>query len=180
MIKLAGEAVDQARILAGERTVTLQTDGNGPLMVLGDHDRLKQVLLALLDNALKYGRPAPDGWLRVRVGRSAQEALVMVEDNGHGIPPEDVAHVFDRFYRGERAERKRRVVAARASRGAASQYDATIPPAPDQRKTTAGPGGSGLGLAIARAIVRAHGGEIRVQSQLDVGSAFTIRLPRQG
>ena len=191
IVALAGEAVDQARILAGERTVALQTDGLGPLMVRGDHDRLKQVLLALLDNALKYGKPAPEGWVRVRVGRSAQEAFVAIEDNGQGIAPEDVAHVFDRFYRGERAERKRRFRAAKVARTqpqpqpqrAPSDYGATIPPAPDQSnqlgqaRTTAGPGGSGLGLAIAHGIIRAHGGDIRVQSQVGVGTVFTVRLP---
>ena len=177
IIALAGEAVDQARILAGERTVALQTDGHGSLMVNGDHDRLKQVLLALLDNALKYGRPAPEGWVHVRVGRTATDALLAVEDNGRGIAPEDVAHIFDRFYRGERAERKRQVVAARAARSHPPEYGATIPPAPDQHAHTAGPGGSGLGLAIAQAIVRAHGGEIQVQSQPNVGTMFTVRLP---
>lgn len=177
LIALAGEAVDQARILAGERTVALQTDGRGALMVRGDHDRLKQVLVALLDNALKYGRPAPDGWVHVRVERSARDALLTIEDNGQGIAPEDIPHIFDRFYRGERAERRRRVIAAQSSRGQSPHQDATIPPAPDQIRQTAGPGGSGLGLAIAQTIVRAHGGDIDVQSQLGAGTTFSIRLP---
>jgi two-component system OmpR family sensor kinase len=177
IVALAGEAVDQARILAGERSVTLQTDGHGPLMVRGDHDRLKQVLLALLDNALKYGRPAPEGWVHVQVGRNADEAFIAIEDNGRGIAPEDLTHIFDRFYRGERAERKRRVVAARAAQHQSPDLGATIPPAPDQNTPAVASSGSGLGLAIARAIVRAHGGEIRVQSQPNVGTIFTIRLP---
>ena len=177
IVALAGEAVDQARILAGERSVTLQTDGHGPLMVRGDHDRLKQVLLALLDNALKYGRPAPEGWVHVRVGRNTDEAFIAIEDNGRGIAPEDLMHIFDRFYRGERAERKRRVVAARAAQRQSPDLGATIPPAPDQNTPAVALSGSGLGLAIARAIVRAHGGEIRVQSQPNVGTVFTIRLP---
>ena len=177
IVALAGEAVDQARILAGERSVTLQTDGHGPLMVRGDHDRLKQVLLALLDNALKYGRPAPEGWVHVRVGRNTDEAFIAIEDNGRGIAPEDLTHIFDRFYRGERAERQRRVVAARAAQQQPADFGATIPPAPDQNTPAVASSGSGLGLAIARAIVRAHGGEIRVQSQPNVGTVFTIRLP---
>ena len=177
IVALAGEAVDQARILAGERSVTLQTDGHGPLMVRGDHDRLKQVLLALLDNALKYGRPAPEGWVHIQVGRNTDEAFIAIEDNGRGIAPEDLTHIFDRFYRGERAERKRRVVAARAAQRQSADLGATIPPAPDQNTPAVASSGSGLGLAIARAIVRAHGGEIRVQSQPNVGAVFTIRLP---
>jgi two-component system OmpR family sensor kinase len=177
IVALAGEAVDQARILAGERSVTLQTDGHGPLMVRGDHDRLKQVLLALLDNALKYGLPAPEGWVHIQVGRNTDEAFIAIEDNGRGIAPEDLTHIFDRFYRSERAERKRRVVAARAAQRQSADLGATIPPAPDQNTPTVASSGSGLGLAIARAIVRAHGGEIRVQSQPNVGAVFTIRLP---
>jgi two-component system OmpR family sensor kinase len=177
IVALAGEAVDQARILAGERSVTLQTDGHGPLMVRGDHDRLKQVLLALLDNALKYGLPAPEGWVHIQVGRNTDEAFIAIEDNGRGIAPEDLTHIFDRFYRSERAERKRRVVAARAAQRQSADLGATIPPAPDQNTPAVASSGSGLGLAIARAIVRAHGGEIRVQSQPNVGAVFTIRLP---
>jgi signal transduction histidine kinase len=184
IVALAGEAVDQARLLAGERTVSLQTDGQGPLLVNGDHDRLKQVLLALLDNALKYGRPAPEGWAHVRVGRDAGDALILVEDNGQGIAPEDIPHIFDRFYRGERAERARLILAARAAQTpptTPTTDGATIPPSPDQHTAhgvASGAGGSGLGLAIARAIVRAHGGQISLESQLHFGTTFTIRLPR--
>ena len=57
----------------------------------GDADRLKQVLLILLDNALKYGRPAPEGWVRVRVGRTERGGVVSVMDNGQGIAPEDAS-----------------------------------------------------------------------------------------
>lgn len=177
IVALAGEAVDQSRILAGERTVTLQTDGRGPLIVRGDHDQLKQVLLALLDNALKYGRPAPDGWVHVKVWRATTEALISIEDNGRGIAPEDAPRIFDRFYRGERAARKRRDIALQSAGNQSTEFGATIPPSPDQNAPAPGSSGSGLGLAIALAIVRAHGGDIRVQSQPNVGTTFTIQLP---
>lgn len=177
IVALAGEAVDQSRILAGERTVTLQTDGRGPLIIRGDHDQLKQVLLALLDNALKYGRPAPDGWVHVKVWRATTEALIAIEDNGRGIAPEDAPRIFDRFYRGERAARKRRDIAIQSDGNQSPEFGATIPPSPDQNAPAPGSGGSGLGLAIALAIVRAHGGDIHVQSQPNVGTTFTIQLP---
>jgi len=179
LVALAGEAVDQARILAGEREVSIRSDGRGRLMLNTDADRLKQVLLVLLDNALKYGRPAPEGWVRVTVERTPQSAVVRVADNGQGIPPEDLPHIFDRFYRGERAARKRQLTAAlRARSGAHPSPAATIPSVPDRdvpRAATAG--GSGLGLAIAQAIIKAHGGTIDVQSQPGVGTAFSLTIP---
>ena len=183
LIALAGEAVDQARILAGEREVSLTTDGGGRLIVPADPDRLKQVLLILLDNALKYGRPAPEGWARVRVGRTEHGAVLHVADNGQGIAPEDLPHIFDRFYRSERAARQRRItgvqVAARPheppvpySAGAQDGQDGA---AVSSNRVTSG---SGLGLAIAQAIVQAHRGTLTVQSQWGAGTTFTIALPR--
>lgn len=180
LIALTGEAVDQARILAGQREVSLLTDHGGRLIVPADPDRLKQVLLILLDNALKYGRPEPEGWVRVRVSRTERGALLTVTDNGQGIAPEDLAHIFDRFFRGERAARQRRMtgspvpaLAGEPPTGAASGG----PPTPSGMPKRA-PSGSGLGLAIAHAIVRSHSGTLTVESRLGVGTTFTLALPR--
>jgi signal transduction histidine kinase len=164
---LAGECVDQARILAGEREVMMRTDGRGRLMVMGDPDRLKQVALVLLDNALKYGRQAPDGWARLSVGRQDGQALLMVEDNGPGIAPDDLSHVFERFYRAERAARQRRMTGAPAT-------SATPTPPGDAAPKAEG---SGLGLAIAQAIAQAHGGSLTARSVVGSGTAFTLTLP---
>jgi signal transduction histidine kinase len=175
LIGLAGEAVDQARILAGEREVSLRTDGAGRLMVDADRDRLKQVLLILLDNALKYGRPGSQGWVRVQVGRSAQGAFVSVTDNGEGIAPEDLPHLFDRFYRAQRAAQRRRSSGPRAQTVDAAS--SAVHPASSTARRAAQTEGSGLGLAIAQAIVRAHRGVISVQSRLGAGTTFTVQLP---
>jgi two-component system OmpR family sensor kinase len=153
LVALAGDAVDQARIMAANRLVLLRTDGLGPLPVQGDRDRLKQVLLILLDNALKYARPIPDAWVQVTVARKPGVAVLSVADNGRGIPPEDVPHIFERFYRGERARTH------------------------SQPTTT---GGAGLGLAIARSIISAHQGQIEVSGVPDQGTTFTITLPVGG
>jgi two-component system, OmpR family, sensor kinase len=169
LLALAGECVDQARILAGQREVLMRTDGRGRLMVVGDPDRLKQVVLVLLDNALKYGRQTPDGWARLSVGRHDGQAIITVEDNGPGIAPDDLPRIFERFYRAERAARARRMAGAPASASSTTQ--------PAAQQAAPRTEGSGLGLAIAQAIARAHGGELTVQSALGSGTTFTLTLP---
>ena len=175
VIALTGEAVDQARILAGEREVALHTDGGGRLMLMADSDRLKQVLLALLDNALKYGRQTPDGWVRVDVRRTDQNAVITIADNGEGIAPEDLPRIFDRFYRAQRAARGRQVREASLHQSAVTLRDSGG--AHDDTPRRAKNEGSGLGLAIAQSIMRAHGGTLSVQSQVGRGTQFTLALP---
>ena len=169
LVALAGESVDQARILAGERQVLMRTDGAGPLIAPGDPDQLKQVLLILLDNALKYGRQGPDGWARLSVARRPGVAIIAIEDNGPGIAPEDLPHIFERFYRAERAARARRMTGA------------PTPAAPPQGPDGSGgkAEGSGLGLSIAQAIAQAHGGSLTARSQPGAGTTFTLTLPAE-
>lgn len=169
LIALAGECVDQARILAGEREVMMLTDGRGRLTVMGDPDRLKQVILVLLDNALKYGRQTPDGWARLSVGRQDGEAIIRIEDNGPGIAQEDLPRLFERFYRAERAARERRMTGA--PRGAPPANAVSMPTAPGRAE------GSGLGLPIAYAIAKAHGGSLTAQNAPGAGAVFTLTLP---
>jgi two-component system OmpR family sensor kinase len=171
LISLIGESVDQARILAGERVVTMRTDGGGPLLLVADQDKIKQVLLILLDNALKYGRQGPDGWVQVQVSRSPDMAQIMVSDNGQGIRPEDLPHIFERFYRADKT---------RSRSGYTQEQRALGSPASNSGVLKAmNAGGSGLGLPIALAIIQAHGGAIWAQSQFGQGAQFTIHLPRQ-
>jgi len=74
--------------------------GEADAVVDGDQDRLKQVLWNLLANAIKF---TPEGGrVDVRIERGASEVEVVVSDNGCGMPPELVPHVFDRFRQGER------------------------------------------------------------------------------
>ncbi len=87
---------------ADERRITLDNQIPEAPQVLGDGDRLQQVLFNLIDNAIKYGRT--DG--RVTLGaRTREDSMIeaWVQDNGPGIPPDSVDRVFERFYRVDKA-----------------------------------------------------------------------------
>jgi signal transduction histidine kinase len=104
-----------------------------------DVQRMGRVLSNLVSNALRH--TPSGGQVSICAAAVPGGVRVEVEDNGEGICAEDLPHVFDRFYRGEKSR-------SRAT------------------------GGSGLGLAIARGIVRAHGGEIGVESTPGIGTRF--------
>lgn len=141
---LVAEVAAQTRLLAGDRIVTCRADG--PLVVAADPDRLRQVLLNLAANAVAF--TAPDGRIALDLARVGGEVRVAVADDGAGIDPADLPHLFDRFYRGDKARARR-----------------------------PGGGGSGLGLAIARTIVEAHGGTLAARSTPGRGATFTVTLP---
>jgi len=94
---LAVETADQMALLAEEKRIAITCDSSPPVMVEGDRSRLKQVVVNLLDNAIKY---TPDGGaVRLKTSTADSHAVLEVADTGIGIPPEAVAHVFDRFFR---------------------------------------------------------------------------------
>lgn len=146
-VDLAGlvlETLEVIRPQADAEGMHLETQIDRNLTPLqGDRNRLKQLLLNLLTNAIKYNRPG--GSVRIRLARERDEFVLSVSDNGRGIPPESLPHVFERFFR-----------------------------VPDQEGRSSG---TGLGLAIAKRIAESHRGTIQVDSVLDTGSTFTVRLP---
>jgi PAS domain S-box-containing protein len=143
LIDAAVEMVDEA---AAERQITIETHiPAGALDLVADSKRLQQVLWNLLSNAVTFGREGG----RVRVVATYEPAAVSiaVEDDGPGIDPEFLPHVFEQFRQaGESSTRPR-------------------------------PNGLGLGLSIARQIIEQHHGTITVANSPGGGCAFTIRLP---
>ena len=132
----------QVRML--EPPVEIELVAVDQVTVLGDADRLKQLFLNLVENAIKY--TPPGGTVSLSLSKKADWAFFEVSDTGTGIPPENLPHIFDRFYRVDKSR-------ARAQ------------------------GGSGLGLSIAKWIAQAHGGAIRVTSQVGEGTTFNVTLP---
>jgi signal transduction histidine kinase len=99
--RLAIQTAEGVEILAEEHDVRLRVEAPEETRVLGDAGRLRQLLLILLDNALKH-TPA-GGAITVRVERQGGRARLQVRDSGPGIDPHDLPHLFDRFYRADRA-----------------------------------------------------------------------------
>lgn len=143
----------QARLIAGGVKVTLGAEDQA--QVLGDPDRLKQLFLNLMDNAIKY--TPSGGEVTLSLERDTEGVRVAVIDTGVGIPPQDLAKIFDRFYRVDKAR-------------------ARVPASLGLRADGTG-GGTGLGLAIVKWIVDAHDGKIDVKSEVGKGSTFTVWMP---
>jgi signal transduction histidine kinase len=90
------------RPAAQQKAVKLElADGDPLVSVEADADKLKQILINLLDNAVKFSRP--DSSVRVRAEPMTTALRILVEDQGPGVPPEDVPHLFERFFRGRAA-----------------------------------------------------------------------------
>lgn len=97
LAELARTTADQMSLLAEDKKIALLCAADQPVCVLGDRSRIKQVIVNLLDNAIKY-TPAK-GRVLVRVDAVNGHAVLEVEDTGIGIPPDALPHVFERFYR---------------------------------------------------------------------------------
>jgi signal transduction histidine kinase len=144
LLPLVQETVDAFRQALAHEGVSVVVEPSGPSpVVAADPAAIEQVLVNLLDNAVKYSYGRRE--VLVRVGAVGSEAVIEVVDRGIGIRPEELPRIFDRFYRGSGAALNRQ--------------------------------GFGLGLAIARELVAAHRGRIEVDSVVERGSTFRVRLP---
>jgi len=138
-------AIESVEAKAQRFGIGIYFDDAGEYRCICDVQKLYQVFLNLLDNAIKYS----DSGARVDVEIDEDDSslTVSIRDTGVGIPKEDLNQLFERFYRVDK----------------------------DRSRAT---GGSGLGLAISKQIVEMHGGNISVQSEVDVGSVFEVWLPK--
>ncbi|HWY32084.1 MAG TPA: ATP-binding protein [Candidatus Acidoferrum sp.] len=97
LAELARTTADQISLLAEDKHIVIACDARQPVLIEGDRARLKQVVVNLLDNAIKY---TPDyGAVQLSVNALNGHAILEVSDNGIGIPPEALPHVFERFFR---------------------------------------------------------------------------------
>jgi signal transduction histidine kinase len=135
---------------ARARRLTLAFDGCDPaLRVRADAEKLQQIVLNLVTNAVKFTEPGGRVTLQCAVTEHGEDGdlVIVVADTGRGIAADRLAQVFDPFV----------------------QVDARL---------TRTSEGVGLGLAISRDLARGMGGDLTIESELGVGSTFTLRLPR--
>jgi heavy metal sensor kinase len=99
--RLAASTAEQMLLLAEEKSITVRCDAPAGVVVDGDPSRLKQVVVNLLDNAIQY--TAEGGSISLSAARQNGWATLVVADNGAGIPPDALPHVFERFYRADKA-----------------------------------------------------------------------------
>lgn len=160
-IQIAPQPVDTARLVqqtlevfwsrSAQKSIKLNQEIATPCgKIRGDPDRLQQLLINLVDNAIKFTPPA--GTVTVTAAERQTEAgprqiEISVADSGVGIPDKDLPRLTERFYRVDKA-RSRDL------------------------------GGTGLGLAIVKHIVQVHRGELSITSELNKGTTITVRLPR--
>jgi len=140
---LAHSCADELAAHASAQNVSISVEGPSA-RVYADADRIRQVLVNILDNAIRYSPPGET--VTVSVTPLPGSVAVSVQDHGPGIPPEEQARVFERFYRADKSRARK------------------------------GEGGAGLGLAIAQTLVEAHGGHITLESSPGQGTTVYFNL----
>jgi len=151
--ELLRAAIDGLSPQAADKCVAVTLEARDGTLVQADGDRIMQVVVNLLDNALRFSPAGSE--VHISVETSAAEpggaegngaVTVSVRDHGPGIPEPDLALIWDRFHKADRAR---------------------------QRTDS----GTGLGLAIAREIVLAHAGEVSAHNAPDGGALLSFTLP---
>lgn len=160
LLVLGMDSMMDAAVNAPDRKVTLVgLDGGGPASapLIGDENRMRQVVVNLMTNALRYTPPGTPIEIAVGTrdalgargaggGEGARQSVIEIRDHGPGVTEQDAARIFERFYRSDSSR---------------------------HRET----GGTGLGLAIVAGIVAQHGGSVRLLETEGGGATFSVHLP---
>ncbi len=148
LVKICEQAVGRFQSQAKQQCIHLTLQKNisvNNVMINADTDRIMQILGNLITNALHH--TSADGEIAVEITTEQKNAVVIVKDNGCGIPDADLPHLFERFFRG------------------------------DKSRNRENSGSTGLGLSIARHLARVHGGDLSAQNNPDGGARFIFTIP---
>lgn len=147
--EVVDESVRAAQVLGTVRQVHVRRlPPVSEIQYVGDEGLLRQLFLILLDNAVKYSPPG--GHVYVREARQQDRVIVTIQDEGCGVPESAQSHIFERFFRVDKAR---------------------------SRNIDGFGSGAGLGLAIAQWIASLHAGVVRLDSSTSAGSSFSVELP---
>jgi two-component system, OmpR family, sensor histidine kinase BaeS len=149
LIKLIDQVVERFSLQAVQQKVTLEfhnIPGKSTEPVNGDPDRLTQIFGNLITNALHHTQA--QGSIIIELNEKKESFIASIKDTGCGIPPEELPHLFERFYRG------------------------------DKSRNRDNSGSTGLGLSIARHLARVHGGDLTAANGKEGGAVFTLTLPK--
>ncbi|MBL8186643.1 MAG: HAMP domain-containing protein [Acidobacteria bacterium] len=149
--ELVAETSAAAALLAERNGVAVECIATKETRYCGDEELLRQMILNLLDNAIKF--TPSNGRISVELSKNDSCHIITVNDTGLGIPVEARAHIFERFYRVDQA------------RSRLQQINGS---------------GAGLGLSIARWIAESHGGSLELLHSDHAGSTFVVSLPTTG
>ncbi|HAC14572.1 MAG TPA: hypothetical protein DCE78_01320 [Bacteroidetes bacterium] len=144
---IISDVVDNLQYKANNESITLKIGNIDPkIEVLADRNQLRQILINLIENGIKYNKPNGQVTVTARIyPKNPTKTLVSVTDTGLGIEPRDIPRVTERFYRIDKSRAREK-------------------------------GGSGLGLSIVKHILEAHGEQLIIDSIINQGSTFSFTL----
>ena len=154
---LAAIVCEEQQEFADAKKIRLHLQADSDLWMDADESMMIRLLINLISNSIRYGKEGGNVWIRLRLEENS--ILGSVEDDGIGIPEDQLDLIWNRFYQ---------VDPSRSAKADASGSSAG----------PAGEGGYGLGLSMVRWIVDAHGGTISVASRPGEGTEFSFRFPR--
>jgi PAS domain S-box-containing protein len=157
--ELLADVVDDLQKISSTHTIEL--DAHAGVTLCADRDRVRQVLINLIMNAIKFSPAAHEVWVRSRVDEAERSVTISVQDFGIGIPASEHEKIFDRFFQARPIN----------GNGTLEGSDTLAGPQSDTYP------GLGLGLFICAEVVNRHGGRIWVESQPGQGSTFYFTLP---